>query len=115
MPAVENASPERTGSVAVDTVLQQRAERAHAGRWHVTLQTKDGEVTITAPNAISTEAMREAMRAYWGATHQTSIGVGDGSGNLYVQGEYEACKRVQDLIEENRVLRARVRDLGEKT
>jgi hypothetical protein len=40
--------------------------RSYAGRWHVTLPTSEGDVTITAPNAVSTEAMREAMRAYWG-------------------------------------------------
>lgn len=54
-----------TGSVAVDTVLQQRTD---AGRWTVRLTTRDGDITITAPNAISTEAMRAAMRAYWGET-----------------------------------------------
>lgn len=41
-------------------------QQPKAGRWHVTLSTRDGDITITAPNAISTEAMREAMRAYWG-------------------------------------------------
>lgn len=40
--------------------------RSDAGRWTVRLTTRDGDITITAPNAISTEAMREAMRAYWG-------------------------------------------------
>lgn len=38
-------------------------------------------------------------------THEASIGVGDGRGNLFVHGAYEAIKRVQDIILENERLR----------
>lgn len=34
-----------------------------------------------------------------------SVGVGDGTGNLFVHGEYDAIKRVQDLIFENERLK----------
>lgn len=37
--------------------------------------------------------------------HLASIGVGDGSGNLFVKGPYEAVKRVQGFILENEQLR----------
>jgi len=37
--------------------------------------------------------------------HLASIGVGDGSGNLFVKGPYEAVKRVQHFILENEQLR----------
>lgn len=37
--------------------------------------------------------------------HLASIGVGDGSGNLFVKGPYEAVKRVQRFILENEQLR----------
>lgn len=36
-----------------------------------------------------------------------SIGVGDGSGNLFVHGEYDAVKRVQSIILENEQWRAK--------
>lgn len=38
--------------------------------------------------------------------HLASIGVGDGSGNLFVKGPYEAVKRVQRFILDNERLRA---------
>lgn len=37
--------------------------------------------------------------------HLASIGVGDGSGNLFVKGPYEAVKQVQRFILENEQLR----------
>jgi hypothetical protein len=36
---------------------------------------------------------------------ETIIGVGDGSGDLFVRGKYEAIKRVQGFILENEKLR----------
>lgn len=37
--------------------------------------------------------------------HEASVGVGDGSGQLFVHGSYEAVKRVQAIILENERLR----------
>lgn len=40
-------------------------------------------------------------------TEQCTIGVGDGTGSLFVHGSYEAIKRVQAIIHENERLRVK--------
>ena len=41
---------------------------------------------------------------------QCALGVGDGTGSLFVYGSYEAIKRVQEIIFENERLRASARN-----
>ena len=50
----------------------------------------------TTPAAIGADA----------STEQCTIGVGNGAGSMFVHGDYEAIKRVQEIIFENERLRA---------
>ena len=87
--------------------------RGHGGRY-VTLRSGVDHLSLIDGEALIRLSDYETLQAECDALRDKiilSLGVGDGAGNLFVHGDYDSIKRVQELIFECEKLRRGVSEL----
>ena len=110
--------------------LREGNDAKHGAAWHVAVNLYGCEwdaaidAAIAAAKGDSSEPYESGAVIDMNAAHKTvstfvdadasigqcALGVGDGTGSLFVYGSYEAIKRVQEIIFENERLRASARN-----